>query len=59
MVTQKVLAPLADRVRVAAYHCEVKRENVGPLLFVFDEAIFQHEIRNFGLFQAKTSDYGL
>ena len=31
----------------------------GPLLFVFDEAIFQHEIRNFGLFQAKTNDYGL
>ena len=31
----------------------------GPLLFVFDEAIFQHQIRNFGLFQAKTSDYGL
>ena len=31
----------------------------GPLLFVFDEAIFQHKIRNFGLFQAKTSDYGL
>ena len=33
--------------------------NTGPLLFVFDEAIFQHEIRNFGLFQAKTNDYGL
>ena len=31
----------------------------GPLFFVFDEAIFQHQIRNFGLFQAKTSDYGL
>ena len=31
----------------------------GPLLFVFDEAIFQHKIRNFGLFQAKTSNYGL
>ena len=32
---------------------------VGPLLFVFDEAIIQHKIRNFGFFQAKTSDYGL
>ena len=31
----------------------------GPLLFVFDEAIFQHKIRNLGLFQAKASDYGL
>ena len=31
----------------------------GPLLFVFDKAIYQQEIRNFGLFQAKTSDYGL
>ena len=31
----------------------------GPLLFVFDEAIYQQEICNFGLFQAKTSNYGL
>ena len=45
------------------YVCNINPPNitkmVGPLLFVFDEAIFQHEIRNFGLFQAKTSDYGL
>ena len=40
-----------------SHHSE--KNPTGPLLFVFDEAIFQHQIRNFGLFQAKTSDYGL
>ena len=38
--------------------CQIK-DGLGPLLFVFDKAIFQHKIRNFGLFQAKTGDYGL
>ena len=34
-------------------------KRTGPLLFVFDEAIFKHKIHNFGFFQAKTSDYVL
>ena len=45
------------------YHSHIRQYKThyayGPLLFVFYKAIFQHKIHNFGLFHAKTSDYGL